>query len=420
MLCGSCLRDNRLAATLRAAGRRVTLVPLYTPLRTDEDSVAEPHVLYGGINVYLQQALPLLRLGPREADGALISPRLLARLSGASGSVRPSRLGAMTVSVLLGEEGRQRKELERLLDWVVPRRFDVICLPNLMLLGLARKLRAETGTRIACTLSGEDVFVHTLPEPHRSRAMRAIRERSRDVDAFIAVTRYFAEHASRHFGLPRERVHVVPLGVNTDDFEPAQPAGRFTIGYLARICPEKGLLSLARAFATLRQQGRDCRLVVGGYLSAADRPYFERIRAGLRARGLEHDCAWLGELDRAGKLAMLRSLHALSVPTAYAEAKGLYVLEAFASGVPVVQPAHGSFPELIEETGGGLLVPPGDSDALAAALARLMDDEPLRRDLAQRGAAGVRAGLTDRMMAERTWALFEQLARGAPLPSGAA
>ena len=99
----------------------------------------------------------------------------------------------------------------------------------------------------------------------------------------------------------------------------------------------------------------------------------------------------------------------LSVPTVYHEAKGLYVLEALACGVPVVQPRHGSFPELIEATGGGILYDPeGGIDALAIAIAELMDDPAKRRDLALRGWKSVHALFTDKIMAEQTWALYER------------
>ena len=74
------------------------------------------------------------------------------------------------------------------------------------------------------------------------------------------------------------------------------------------------------------------------------------------------------------KVRFLHGIDVLSVPTTYREPKGLYVLEALANGVPVVQPRHGSFPELIEATGGGLLVNPDDPHDLARALRQLFDD----------------------------------------------
>ena len=84
----------------------------------------------------------------------------------------------------------------------------------------------------------------------------------------------------------------------------------------------------------------------------------------------------------------------LSVPTTYREPKGLYVLEALANGVPVVQPRHGSFPELIEATGGGLLVSPDDPADLARVLYELMGDGSRREEIGQKGRASFTSAFT--------------------------
>ncbi|MFQ5496099.1 MAG: glycosyltransferase family 4 protein, partial [Phycisphaerae bacterium] len=243
-------------------------------------------------------------------------------------------------------------------------------------------------------------------------------------------TNYFAAAAKTRFGLPAERVHVVPMGIRVDDIASAAapeersgdgrrssaPARRdprdntpFTIGYLARICPEKGLANLCDALARLRASGRECRLRAAGYLGRGDRGYLDAIRKQLEAQGGGNDFEYVGEVDRAGKRGFLQSLDLFSVPTVYHEAKGLYILEALAAGVPVVQPRHGSFPELVESTGGGVLYDPCDANGLADAIAELMDDPPCRRALARCGQATVRESYTDTLMADRMWALYKRL-----------
>jgi glycosyltransferase involved in cell wall biosynthesis len=152
---------------------------------------------------------------------------------------------------------------------------------------------------------------------------------------------------------------------------------------------------------------------VAGYLGAADKPYLDRVLSELRRARLAGECQFLGEVTRAQKTAFLQSLHVLCVPAMYSESKGFYVLEALAAGVPVIQPAHGSFPELIAATGGGLLCKPGNTLALAAALMALMDDEPRRRQLAERGRAAVRQDFTAEGMAAAAWRLYEQVAQAA-------
>lgn len=417
MYCGSCLHDNRLAATLLRQGRDVVLIPLYTPLRTDEPDASTSRIFYGGLNAYLQQWWAVFRHTPWFVDRLLDAPALL-RLAGRSASrVRPEALGAMTVSVLRGEEGAQRKELRKLIAGLRPLRPDAVYLPNLMFVGVAGPLRAELGVRVFCGLTGEDIFLDRLPAPQRAEAFALIRAGAGHVDGFLALTRYYAAHAARHFGLPAERVHRLPPGIRVADFGSAggPPTGPFTIGYLARVCREKGFGLLCEAYALLRQRGRSCRLRVAGYLAAADRPDFEAARADLRTSVptplAVDEFEYAGAVSFARKVEFLRSLHALVVPTLYPEAKGLYVLEALAAGVPVVVPAHGAFPELIEATGGGLLHEPGSAAAVADAVARLMDDAALCRRLGQRGQAAVREAFIAERMADEAWRVFSGGAR---------
>ena len=411
MYCGTCLHDCRLTTALRAQGRDVVLVPLYTPLRSDETSGNADRVYYGGLNVYLQQASALFRHTPWFFDRLLDARALLRGLGRFAGSTRPEALGRMTLSVLQGADGLQRKELAKLIAGLRAIQPDLVYLPNLMFIGVARDLKAALHVPVLCGLTGEDIFLDRLPPPYAGQVFDLIRVRATDIDGFVALTNYYARHAAEHFSLPADRVRRIPMGIHAADFAPpaAAPARPFTIGYLARICPEKGLMLLAQAFILLRRAGRDCRLRVAGYLGAADRPYLARVQAELNATGVADDLVYYaGEVDRPGKLALLHSLDVLSVPTVYPESKGFYVLEALAAGVPVVQPAHGSFPELITNTNGGLLFGPGSAQALADELARLMDDPPLRRRLANEGRAAVQAQFTAQRMARDAWRLFEQ------------
>ncbi|MFQ5807787.1 MAG: glycosyltransferase family 4 protein [Phycisphaerae bacterium] len=418
MYCGSCMHANRLAATLIAEGRDVVLIPLYTPLRTDEPDASQRRVFYGGINVYLQQVVALFRHTPWFFDWLLDAPALLRGLGRLTSSTRPEALGALTLSVLKAEHGAQRKELEKLVVGLRQLRPDLLHLPNLMFVGLARQLKANVGAPVLCGLVGEDVFLDRLPEPYRSDVFEAIRQRAEDVDGFVALTEYYAKHAAQYFGLPSDRVHRIAMGIRAADFsEAAAPADEpFTIGYLARICPEKGLAELCEAFVRLRRAGKDCRLRVAGYLGKADRPYFDRVLPAIRQAGLDDNAfEYVGEVTRQEKHRFLRSLHVLAVPTTYPESKGLYVLEALAAGVPVVLPSHGSCPELIDATGGGLLHEAANSRALAEVLARLMGDSALRRRLAADGRDAVHKSFTADRMAAQAWQLFQQFA--SPRPS---
>lgn len=410
MYCGSCMRDNALAAALLRNGRDVVLIPVYSPIRTDEPNVSQDRVYYGGINIYLQQKNALFRHLPGPLDRLLDHPSLLRRAMKKAGATSPEAAAPLTLSILKGDEGDQRRELAKLVEGLIEFQPDIVHLPNAFFVGLARRIKDALGVPVVCTLTGEDILIEKLPEPFQSETFALIRDRGRDVDAYLSVSRHYTNYARERFGLAPDRIHQVPLGIRVEkqDGESADVSHRpFTIGYLARICPDKGLHLLFEAFRLLHQQGRECRLKVAGYLGDGDRPYFKALQSKMLDHKLGRFIDYLGEVDRSEKYRMLRSIDVLSVPTVYREAKGLYVLEAMSQGVPVVQPRHGTFPEFIEATGGGLLCEPDDPKSLADHIARLMSDVDLRRKLGQSGRDAVHRSFTDEIMAERAWEVFE-------------
>jgi len=417
MYCGSCLRDNGLAVELLARGHEVTLLPLYTPTTTDETNVSRDQVLFGGISIYLQQNVALFRHTPRFLDKWWDSPSVIRTLAGRSLSTDPKLLGELMISMLEGPRGVLRKEFDKLLEWLADEPTpDVINLPNSLLIGLAKPLREALKRPICCTLQGEDLFLDGLVEPYRSRALDLIRRQVPDVDRFVAVSEFYVPVMSRLLSIPAERIDVVPLGIKLDGYERRTPDestdGVFRVGYFARIAPEKGLQALAEAYAAFRRRtpGARVRLEAAGYLSRADEPYLAGVRQTLERAGLANEFTYRGAVDRNGKLAFLASLDLLSVPATYDEPKGVFLLEAMASGVPVVQPRRGAFTEVVEKTGGGLLVAPDDPEALADGLYRLWHDRGLKRTLGDRAFDGVRAHYGIAQSADRMLAVYEAVA----------
>jgi glycosyltransferase involved in cell wall biosynthesis len=430
MYCGSCLRDNALATELRSRGVDIVLVPLYTPTLTDEPNVSHGRVFFGGISVYLQQHLWLFRRTPWLFDRLWDSKPVLAAASRGSIPTSPAQLGELTVSMLRGENGFQRKELDKLLYWLASERPpDVIDLQNSLLLGLAGPLKRTLKRPVCCTLQGEDLFLEGLPESYRRQAIDLIGSNLEFVDAFITVSEYYRNFMIDYLRLPPLKTHVVPLGIKAEDFVAVDVTQRgtdppFTVGYFARVAPEKGLHVLAEAYIDLRRTQRlpVSRLEAGGYLAPENRTYLERIQQSLADAGLAGEFMYRGALDRAGKLQFFRRLHVFSVPGPYAEPKGLPILEAMATGIPVVQPRRGAFPELIEKTGGGVLVGDGPGE-LSEGLLSIWRDPVFASALGQRGARGVRRHYTVGHMADRALAVYESVAsRRAPstqLPNSA-
>lgn len=417
MYCGSCFRDNALAAELMSRGHDVTLMPVYTPTRTDEPNVSRGDVLFGGISVYLQQWSAIFRHTPRFLDRLWDSPRVIGAFAGRGVSADARVLGELTISMLQGERGVLKKEFEKLVAWTRGEpKPDVINLPNSLLIAMAAPLKAAFGRPVCCTLQGEELFLDGLAPVYRARAIDLIREQVRHVDGFVAVSDYCARFMGGLLRVPPARMLTVPLGVGMAGYaQRVAPADAFTVGYFARIAPEKGLHVLADAYVRLRRRVPDgaMRLVVAGYMAPDQAPYLEQVRGVLAAAGLAHEFSYRGAVDREGKLAFLGSLTVLSVPATYDEPKGMFLLEAMARGVPVVQPRRGAFEEVVERTGGGLLVAPDDPEALAVGLHALWADPGLTEDLSSRAYAGVRTHHAIGRSAERLLDAYGQvIARG--------
>ena len=431
MYCGSCLHDNTLAAALMAKGHEVALIPTYTPTRTDEEDVSIDRVFYGAVNVFLEQKSPAFRHIPEPLHWILDRPKLLNWISGLSGAIDATKLGDMTLSVAKGETGNQQREVKELVSWLRDDfKPDIVHITNSMFLGLAGPLKREIRVPVLCSLQGEDIFLAALSEPYKSQVHEQLRAHARIVDGLVATCNYYASFMGKYLDVDPQRIHVVPLGIKLEGHQGAPPSPKspdttvdevppeslrstsspFVVGYLARICPEKGLHRLVEAFALLCEKVdiKDLRLHVAGYLGKRDETYFQDIKKRVDELGLAEVFDYAGEVNRDEKIGFLQTVDVLSVPTTYSDPKGLFVLEALANGTPVVQPAHGSFPEMIAATGGGLLFEPGATKSLADKLQELMRAPQNRYELGRRGADAVHERFSDTAMADATLGVYRK------------
>ena len=412
------MRDNALAIALRKLGQDALMVPLYLPPALDEAGASDgAPVFYGGVNVYLQQKLPAFRYTPRWLDQLFDSPAVIASASKRAGMTKASELGDMTLSMLRGEDGNQVKELDRLTEWLrTEGRPDVVCLSNALLMGLARRIKAETGAAIVCTLHGEDSFLDGLNEPERTQCWETLAERAKDVDAFIPVSDYYADLMTTRARLPKEKVHRVYNGILLDGYEPkSAPPETPTLGYLARMYPPKGLGTLIEAYLILRKRDKikNLQLRVAGAQTAGDISYGDSLKAKLEAAGVAQDAQFFPNLERDEKIAFLKSLSVLSTPATYGESFGLYVIEALAAGTPVIQPRHAVFPELLAATGGGILCEPDNAEDLALAVEELLSYPKEAHELGQAGQKTVFEKFSVEEMARNVMKVFSLCARGA-------
>ncbi|MFO0803043.1 MAG: glycosyltransferase family 4 protein [Gemmataceae bacterium] len=289
MYCGSCMHDNTLVNALRGLGHDALLIPTYTPIRTDEPDASERRVFFGGINVYLEQKSWLFRHTPRFLDRMLNFNWLLRSVSPLAVRTKYSTLGALTVSMLQGTDGKQAKEVARLANWLATElQPDVVIFTNALLSGAIPAIRKSLRKPVLVTLQGDDIFLDALPKADRERCIELIRKNNAEVDAYIATSKYYADYMSGYLGVSREKIHVVHPGLNLDGHGGAKPPrDSLAIGYFARIAPEKGFHNLVDAFIVLAGRDSDrVKLRASGWLGANNRAYFEEQKRKLATAGL--------------------------------------------------------------------------------------------------------------------------------------
>ena len=409
MYCGSCMHDNTWARSLIDFGELVTLIPTYTPIRVDEENASSRRVFLGGLNVYLRTRSQLWRSLPGFLTRWVDTPWVINFATRFGVSNDANELGALAQAMLDGDDGPQRQQYAELASYLKDElQPDVICFSNALLAGALPAIRRSFSGPILCTLQGDDIFLDGLLEPHRSAVMTRLKQLVQGFDGFLTHSRYYRDHMAQYLEIPVDRFQLLPLSIDLAGHT-GQPRLRhpepFTIGYFARICPEKGLHQLLDAFRILKHRHPAVKLSAGGYLGKRDAAYFKQLERDSADFG--DSFTYVGSPDRAGKQAFYQGIDVLCVPTVYQEPKGLYVLEALANGVPVVLPRHGAFPELIEATGGGALVPPGDAVALAAKLEELLLDAPTRLQLGTQGRNAVHAKYHPQALAKQTLQLFQ-------------
>ena len=407
MYCGSCMHDNALARELRDQGVDCLLQPVYTPIRTDAMSVADTHVFFGGIHIYLLQRLPWLKHVPASIRRTLDWSPLIRLATRRSHATNANQLGQLAISMLRGADGRQAQEVARLTDWLADQvQPDALVLSNILIGGALPGIRRRLpDTRLVVVLQGDDIFLDHLPDQARSEAIGLCQDLVPSVDRFVVNSQFYANKMGEMLDIPPERFEIAPLSIDVNPFAmanevdsqgatapnlaQASPFDRastddsFRLGYMARIAPEKGFHHLVDSFIRLasKAEHRDLTLHASGWLGESNQQYFQAQQQKLATARLTDRFTYHGSPDLNQKVRFLKSLDLFSVPTEYQDPKGLFVLEALAAGVPVIQPDHGAFGELLGSTGGGLLTKPGCLDSLCAAIEELKQDDQRRFDL---------------------------------------
>jgi len=377
--CGNCLRDSGFTTTLKKLGHDATMLPIYLPLAIDSfGEISAAPVFYGAVNVYMKQKFGFLRNMPQWLEHFFDSPFLLKYAAKKAGSTRADGLEEMTISMLKGESGHQKSELDLLSNWLKNKaKPDVVHLSNALLLGMAKQIKHETGAKVVCSLQDENVWVDAMQPQYQQVVWQLMQERSLDTDALIAVSKFYAEVMKNNMQIPDNKLHVVPIGINPDDYKFAENKPQnFVIGYLSRANHENGLHILVDAFIELKKNKRysNVRLHIAGGSTADDKPFIKKQINKLKKANLTDQTLFVESYSGQARLDFLQTISVLSVPVLKGEAFGLYQLEALATGIPIVQPRLGAFPEIIENTQGGILYEPNIPQKLAEALMVAIDN----------------------------------------------
>jgi len=386
---------------------------MYLPLFADEHDLSrEIPVFYGAISIYLKQLFPVFRKALAWVDRALNSKPMLKLASKYAGSTRAKGLEEMTVSMLLGEEGQQKDELQKMVDWVIENCApDVIHLSNALLLGLAQQLGERLQKPVICSLQDEDVWVDVMKPSAAESVWKLMSNKAAHVTKFISVSDFYAGVMKEKMALPEAKVASVHIGVDPADytFKPASEKKR-NIGYISRMCHENGIDILVDAFILLKQKEgfEDVNLVLTGGSTGDDKKLLSDIRHWIREQGLQKQVEFHDDFEEQGLREYLEKVSVVSVPVRNGEAFGIYLLECMVSGIPVVQPALGAFPEIVELTGGGVIYQENTPEALAQALEKLLSDPEEMDRLSRSGKEGVDKHFHIDVQAERMIKVYEQ------------
>jgi glycosyltransferase involved in cell wall biosynthesis len=407
--CGNCLRDSGLMKALKHTGHEAHTLPIYLPLfaSNNQDGDSDIPVFYGAVNIYLKQNFKIFRHVPDWLHKMLDSSPVLRYAARKAGSTRAHGLEEMTISMLKGHEGYQKEELDHLVSFLRDHeKPDVVHLSNALLLGLANRIRTEVGAHVVCSLQDEDVWVDAMAPEYQEKVWQMMSEKGKDVAAFVAVSDYFASLMHQKMDIPPEKMHVIHIGVDAGKYVLEEPqVEKPVIGYLSRTNEENGFGVLIDAFIMLKDSpsGKNARLRVSGGKTSDDNKFIRQQFRKLRRKGYHKDVEFRDDFVNIGETGFFKGLTLLSVPVLKGEAFGMYQLESLASGIPLVQPALGAFPEIAKLTGGGTIYQPNSPEKLAAAWGELLTDPERITEMSRMGRLAVEdkfsiAELTNKMI----------------------
>lgn len=404
--CGNCYRDMLyLRAIRKVPGITASAIPLYLPPdKTNIESGLDKHVFFGAISMYLREKVPFFRNMPAFIDKIINAGPLLKLAASQAGTTRTEGLEELTLNMIEGDNAFRKKEVDRLVSYLMREgKPDIIHLSNALIIGLARQLKKRMNVNIVCSLLNEDDWIDEMAEPYKDKAWKMIARESKNVDTFVTPSNYYKELFISRTGLPGTNIIIVPLGIEPEKMLPStRQSMENAIGYFCRVSYMNGFDKLVDAFIRLKRGSfPELTLHVCGGFTGDDKSFIAEQIQKLREQGFKSSVRIYPEFQGDNKLVFFNNVDVISVPVRKPDGYGLYILEANGAGIPVVQPATGAFPEIIDTTGGGITYFPDNSEELAMALTNLLTNKDLKKQLGDQGKKGVLEKLSLNKMSER-------------------
>ncbi len=412
--CGNCLRDSGYTKSLIKLGHDAMMLPIYLPL-TMEHGVEEDTnpIFYGAVNIYLKQNFKIFRKMPPWMERFFNSSSILRYAAKKAGSTRTEGLEEMTISMIMGKDGNQNVELQELIDFLKNHeKPDVVHLSNALLIGLAKQIREQLNIPVVCSLQDEDVWVDAMNDHYREKVWNLMSQKAEHVDAFIAVSDYYAAEMKLKMRIPDNKMHVVPIGIDSSLYSFAKPVNNPpVIGYISRMYEEHGFGLLIDAYIKLKEipEFKNVLLKLSGGYTADDKKYVKTQIKKLKKAGIFHDVEFIDEFKPENRFSFFNRLTLLSVPVLKGEAFGTYQLESLACGIPLVQPALGAFPEIIKQTQGGVTYTPNTSSELTKKWTEVLSNPKLIEDMSSKGYKSVMEKYGNDSVSEQVLEIYKML-----------
>ena len=402
--CGNCFRDNLQAAALRKAGYDVVIMPLYLPLK-HESFHADTPLFFPATTYYATQKLFSKGKMPKWMERLTSSDVMLRLAASMSGTTSAEGMEDMTISMITGDDAAFQNQVSKLTDWIKNHeKPDIIHLSSSLIIGIAKAIRQKMDIPIVCSLQDEEVWINTLNINYINAAWKGITDNIHYINCFVTSSEFYKKIVLEKFSQIKE-IEVIYPGVDTNKYLSSDYPQNPTIGFFYRMNRENGLDILAEAFVILKKENciPNLKLKIGGGYTGKDKGFLKKVKKILA--NFMDDVEICSNYSLDEHTSFYSSISVISVPLTFDEGVGLYLCEAFAAGRPAVEPATGSFPEIVGE--GGILYQNNNSQELAQALKKLLTDKELYNISKQKAKELSQTRYNEQILSEKLVKLYK-------------